>query len=223
MTTIQDIAKTITLHSFGKEEDAKVYVRIQDADKVLISYYNAYFNMIGQKFHRHPSLSSIVDWLKDNKGKGLFLYGACSQGKTILARYILPAIFSDKLHKIVNYYPMVEANRQPDEVKSHKIISLDDVGTEEMFTEYGNKRHSFNEIIDAVEQQDKLAIITTNYSYDDIEQRYGTRTLERILATCIPVCFNMCKDYYTCDKAKLYDGICNEEKCDSFCIASFRR
>lgn len=221
---MEQIQNTIekAIMNFGRFDIGnKVYVHVSDAASVLVTYYREYFKTTGETFHKHPSIRHIVNWLDDNKGKGLLLYGACSQGKTLLARHIIPAILYDKMHKISHYYRMVEANRIPDEVKGYKIIILDDVGTEEEFNEYGNKRHSFNEIIDSVEQKEKLAIITTNLTFDEIEERYGTRTLERILATCTPVCFNMCKDYYKCKKSKLFDDIC--DKCEDFSLASFRR
>lgn len=221
MNSINSLLTQMEKASFGKERDDRVYISISSPAQVLMQYYKAYFASVGETFYKHPSLQSVCDWLKDNHGKGLLLYGACSQGKTILAKHILPAVICDKLHKIVNYYRMVDANRTPDEVMTHKLIVLDDVGTEEIFSEYGNKRHSFNEIIDAVEQYGKLAIITTNMSFDDIERRYGTRTLERILATCTPICFNMCQKYYTCSKVKSLD-ICNEDRCSDFALVSFR-
>ena len=55
---------------------------------------------------------------------------------------------------------------------------------------YGNERHAFPELMDRAEQNGNLVVVSTNLSGEEIEQVYGTRTLERIKACCKRVNFN---------------------------------
>ncbi|WP_236264068.1 hypothetical protein [Dysgonomonas sp. Marseille-P4677] len=80
-------------------------------------------------------------------------------------------------------------NSRIDYVLSRHIISLDDIGTEEVCNQYGNKRLAFAEIMDAAEKYNKLLIVSTNLSVDDIRRRYGERVLDRIKATTHRVLF----------------------------------
>lgn len=201
----------------------KVNIKIKDAKNIMYRAFKWHFDARKEKFHPHPAYDKVADWLADNKGKGLFLYGNCGQGKTLLANYILPAVlyYYWNNRKVVNYYKMVDANKKLSEVISKHIIILDDVGVEEPYMEYGNKVNAFSEIMDAVEHKGKLIIITTNLNAKDIEARYGTRTLERIIATCKPICFNLCKYSDNCDSFKIYsENACT--KCAKFEPVSFR-
>jgi len=63
-----------------------------------------------------------------------------------------------------------------------KICSIDDIGTEEIRIEYGNKRELFFEIVDNAEKNSNLLIITTNLTGEEIKQRYGLRVYERLLS-----------------------------------------
>ena len=202
----------------------KVFFKVADAEDVLERALKWRFGLTGETYVYNPVYKEVADWLSDNKGKGLFMFGHCGQGKTILAHYILPAIFSYyvKPSKVMNYYPMVEANTKVDEVLKHHIICLDDVGVEEQYVEYGFKRNSFSEIMDAVEQKGKLVVITTNLSPEEIEARYGTRTIERIIATCRPICFNMCENYAQCKRDKMKEPT-ECENCNRFKPNSFRK
>ena len=84
--------------------------------------------------------------------------------------------------KIVNCYNAQEMNTKIDEVLKKKIISIDDIGTEEILVQYGNKRLAFLEVIDAVEKEGKLIILTSNLNHEQIIEKYGERTMDRILS-----------------------------------------
>ena len=61
-------------------------------------------------------------------------------------------------------------------------IYIDDIGTEEVSKVYGNVRCTFSELCDAAEQKGKLFIITTNLTANELEAKYGERTIDRLKA-----------------------------------------
>lgn len=149
-------------------------------------------HFLGERpLQRHEAYKDVARWLTNNEGKGLFLYGYCSQGKTLLSRYVLPAMLHHYCNKVVHFYTMTEANQKLDEVLGYHCLSIDDVGVEEQMVQYGQRRNAFDEIMDAAEKKGKLVIITTNLNKDQIIERYGTRTYERIKATTLPVKFGL--------------------------------
>lgn len=131
----------------------------------------------------------IVDWMTDNKGKGLLMFGGCGLGKSVIGMYILPLIIKDVHHKVVNIFNAQELNQRIDEILKLHIIYIDDIGTEDNLNSYGNKRMPFAELCDAAEKKGKLLILTTNLSIDELTTRYGDRVVDRLIATTKAVPF----------------------------------
>lgn len=176
---IQEVFAKMQAHSMHIPNDF-VSLNIDISKELFLAYFGA---IISRDVVWNDSYLQIIDWMKQNANKGLFLYGAHGTGKTILARYVLPAILLEHQRKVVRYFDMGEAARNIDEVMKNKIIALDDVGTESVTFEYGNKRLAFAEIMDRVEKDNKLVIITTNLDGKQLEEMYGRRTYERVVAT----------------------------------------
>lgn len=84
---------------------------------------------------------------------------------------------------------MQEMNHKLDEVLTKGIISLDDIGSEEMMIKYGERRLAFAEIMDAAEKSGKIVIVSTNLTSDQIRSQYGDRVLDRIKAITTRVLF----------------------------------
>jgi DNA replication protein DnaC len=128
----------------------------------------------------------------------LLLYGSCGLGKTMLARYVLPQILFhyNTPRKITHCYSITELNDEQtlNEALGFNILSVDDVGVEENMVVYGKRRNPFDEIMDAVEKQGKLIIITTNLTQKELTDRYGTRVMDRIKATTRRVVFDLYDD-----------------------------
>ena len=80
-------------------------------------------------------------------------------------------------------------NADIDAVKTKHIIYIDDVGTENLSVKFGEKRLAFCEIVDEAEKRGKLLIITTNLSLDEISQKYGERTMDRLVSITTRVKF----------------------------------
>lgn len=117
------------------------------------------------------------------------MYGDCGLGKSILGRYAIPAILLKYCRKVVTVYSMNDVNKDIDSVLSKPILSLDDVGTEDISAIYGNKRQAFSEIMDDVERNGKLIIISTNLNDSGLREKYSDRVMDRIMATTTRVKF----------------------------------
>ena len=62
--------------------------------------------------------------------------------------------------------------------------NIDDVGTEGLLNNYGEKRDMLAEIVHDAEYKHKLLILSTNLRADMFSQRYDERTLDRICGLC---------------------------------------
>lgn len=99
-----------------------------------------------------------------------------------MVRYVLPAILLKYFNKIVNVYDMQELNGELDDALEKRVLSLYDVGVEEVMNVYGNKRLAFAEVMDAAEKHGKLVIISSNLQEDDLRTQYGYRVVDRVRA-----------------------------------------
>ena len=165
--------------------DDKIYFKVENAKEKMMFLFEKFV----PGYQWVEEYDKVAEWLTDNKGKGLFLYGNCGRGKTMLAKYIIPALLLVECGKIVNYYDILDLKTKFDEVVRYKIIAVDDIGTEEVLVSFGNKTDIFSEIMDMVEKKSKLVIVTINYQKNQLEERYGKRVLDRIIATTFRVCF----------------------------------
>ncbi len=142
-------------------------------------------------FQDHKEYDKVAEWLEDTKGKGLFLYGKCGTGKTMLARKIIPSIFKEK-NKWFNIYEAYEMKDKFKEILAlscHNFV-LDDIGVEGTLNDFNKEEKFLPKIMDSVEKNGKLIIITTNLDGDDFLEKYGERTWERLKATTKPILFN---------------------------------
>lgn len=164
-------------------------INIPDSLKILDDALTVFLKIKNETYTRLPEYAKVAEWLEDNQGRGLFLYGNCGRGKTLLARYVIPAIMLRYYGKVVGVYDMNEVNTKIDEVIKRRFISIDDVGTESESVVFGERRMAFSEIMDAAEKRGILLIISTNLNHDDIKKRYGDRVFDRIVATTKRVAF----------------------------------
>lgn len=162
-------------------EPDKVYIKIQNAENLLKRGLDYFTNK--QAIWCEQNYRPIVDWMSDNKGRGLLLAGECGLGKTLIGMRILPLILNSMCRKIVACYKAQDLNTKPDEVLSKHIVYIDDIGTESISNIYGNKRVPFAELCDLAEQKGKLLIISTNFDVIHLAEKYGERTVDRLKAT----------------------------------------
>lgn len=189
MSSFEEIYNQMKQHSMKVPED-RVFIKIPDAETILSNAFMYFLGKEEKSLCWQPEYVEIANWLSDNKGRGLFMYGNCGRGKSLLGRYIIPAILMKYARKVVSTFDVQEMNANLDLALSKHILSLDDIGTEEMTNTYGNKRLAFAEIMDAAEKHGKLIIISTNLQPSEIQAKYGDRVLDRIIATTKRIPFN---------------------------------
>ncbi|MDH6309322.1 DNA replication protein DnaC [Dysgonomonas sp. PFB1-18] len=188
MKTFESIAADMRSHKIMLPEP-KIKIAIPDAEAVLQAGLNYFLSQEGREMKWLPEYAHIAGWLTDNKGRGLFLFGNCGRGKSLLCRYVLPAILLGYCQRVVSVFDTNEMNSRIDYVLTRHIICIDDVGTEEVSNVYGNRRQAFAEVIDAAEKQNKLLIVSTNLTVGEVRKRYGDRVLDRIKSTTQRVLF----------------------------------
>lgn len=172
----------------GVQLPEMVSIRIPDAEQRLRGGLDYFVNVFSrgevQKSEwNEKNYRPIVDWMTDNKGRGLLMVGSCGLGKSLIGKYILPYLIRDACRKVVNVFNAQELNSKPDEIIGYHIIYIDDIGTENVSNIYGNKRIPFMELCDATEQKGKLLMCSTNLTIEELKEKYGDRTVDRLKST----------------------------------------
>ena len=124
------------------------------------------------------SYDEVIDWLSDNKGRGLMLMGDCGLGKSTILNYVIPAIFRTKTNKMLTSVPAKELKEI--ERSDASFIIIDDLGTESIKNDYGTKIDAVADAISYAEDSSKTLLITTNLDAEDLKKRYDERTLDRL-------------------------------------------
>lgn len=145
---------------------------------------------VGERYKWLPEYEKVAEWLKNNQNRGLLCYGNCGRGKSVICCKVLPVLLSHYHKKILTVVDAQQMNDRLDEVKRNHLLCIDDVGTENVSVNFGNKRMAFSEIVDEAEKKGKLLVITTNLSLSEIKGKYGERTIDRLRAITTPVLFN---------------------------------
>lgn len=167
-------------------ENDPISFKVHNSEEFLRQSFE-YF--IGADYQFLPEYKRVVSWMENNKGLGMILYGSTGRGKTVISQKIMPVFFKMFFDMILKTYSASEMNKDLDLILDKRLLSIDDIGTEEQKFKYGEKRWAFPEVIDSIERNSGLIIVSTNLSADLIEKRYGIRTRERIRACCFPVMF----------------------------------
>lgn len=185
----EEIFEQMKVHGL-KVPNNKIIIRIPNAKIVLKNALEYFIGLDEKKMIWLPQYDQIAEWLEDNKGRGLLLYGSCGLGKTFLTRYVIPAIILKYHNKVVHSFDMTELNKEPDKVLAKHLIAIDDIGTEDISIRFGEKRSVVPEILDAAEKYGKLLLLTSNLGGEDLIKKYGNRTFDRILAVTKRIEFN---------------------------------
>lgn len=157
----------------------KVQIRIPNAKELL---WAGLRHFEGDNAKWLKEYEDVAKWLENNEGRGLLCYGNCGRGKSLICWKIIPLLLHHYHRKVISCYDSQQMNANIDEVKSKHLIYIDDIGTENVSIKYGEKRLAFSEIVDEAEKRGKLLIVTTNLSLEEIEQKYGERTMDRLVA-----------------------------------------
>ncbi len=154
--------------------------------------------LLGDEMKWLSAYDKVAEWLSDNKGRGLLCIGTGGLGKSIICCKVLPKILGCDI-------PVYTANNlgeHIDKALKERVVIIDDLGEESQaevwIKDSYKKRKPFQELCDAAEKEGILLIISTNLSttpIDDkrypssIKGKYGSKVLDRLRATTIPVLF----------------------------------
>lgn len=186
--SFNEIIEEMIRHGLPVPEKA-VQVSVPNAKELMQDMLNEIISRENRRMVWIKPYEQVAEWLTDNKGMGLFMYGNCGLGKSLLARYVIPALMLKYNRKVVSVYDTNTMNANIDEVLSKKIVCIDDVGTEDLSVRFGEKRLAFAEVMDVAEKKRNLIIATSNLTIDEILERYGERVLDRIKSTTKRVVF----------------------------------
>lgn len=166
-------------------------IAIPNARQELEDAMTAILSSMGEQLIWLPEYANVADWLADNKGKGLFLYGNCGRGKSLLARYAIPAIIRAFSRRIVSIVDCGSQQANLDDILRRKWIVLDDVGVEVDRIDYGTRRNIVVEAINKAQDDPAMMLImSSNLSGEAIRDRYGDRIYDRVKYLCHRVAFN---------------------------------
>ena len=147
------------------------------------------FESSGYHYSWLPQYEAILDWLCNNDGRGLLLYGSCGQGKTLMMKIILrllPLLYN------IQVLPMIDAVDLDSRIKElldyrYRIVAVDDLGTE-FISAFRNM--SFGMLVDRLEKKKGILIATTNLDFAAMYERYGERVCDRLKGLCRMIEFN---------------------------------
>lgn len=167
-----------------------VYIQIPNAREILKNGLDHFVSRNGQSASWLPEYEEISGWLENNEGRGLMCYGSCGRGKTLICQHIIPLLLSHYYRRIVSIYDSQEMNTNIDAVKRAHLVYIDDVGIESTSVKFGEKRVAFCEIVYEAERKGHLLMFTTNLSKAELAEKYGDRTMDRLIAITRPVLFS---------------------------------
>ena len=176
MRTIEDTFKDADYLQPKKFNRFKLGEREEIKD-MFIKAFKHYDRTIDVYEHL-PTYDLIIDWLCDNKGRGLMLMGKCGLGKSTILNYVIPAIFRTKTNKVLRSIPAKEIGAI--EKNDSLFIIIDDLGTESIKNDYGTKIDAVADAISYAEDSSKTLLITTNLDAGELKERYDERTLDRL-------------------------------------------
>lgn len=161
----------------------RLQINIPDAENVLRLGLS---ERMGSNFVWLPEYTKVVEWMKDNNGRGLLLKGNVGRGKTEIGRNILPAVINHHYSRIVNCYDAVDLSARKSEfLNNNWPLCIDDLGTEKD----AKSRDVFERLADQMEKRDRFLIVTTNLSGEDIRRIYGDRVFDRLKGNTTSITF----------------------------------
>ncbi len=168
--------KEFRSYSFGNKTECKTLLieTFIQVDKTLNE-----FKFLKEYFQ-------IIEWMTDTKGKGLALFGSVGSGKTIINSFVMPVLFYIKYNK--KLHPQVATKLTKESIEKWALV-IDDIGTEFIVNDYGTKIDMVTDAINNAENNARLLFLTSNLNKEELIERYGLRTFDRIKRLCKIVIF----------------------------------
>lgn len=169
-----DIVRKPNIYSFGDYDECR---------QLFESAFRAVDATV-RNFVFLPEYESIVKWMTNTDGKGLFITGNCGLGKSIIIKGVIPLIFKYKYNILVRPFSAADINEREREITQKPFICIDDIGIEPTRNLYGEKSEVFCNILDNAESKLKPLFVSSNMTSKDVLNRYGDRALDRIVRLC---------------------------------------
>ncbi len=145
-----------------------------------------------------PEYDQLVDWMTDSKDKGLLLMGDVGRGKSIIISGIIPVLLriKNKFTRVIHAQELTKPAKNSASSYGHHPESnldyllkcaypiIDELGVESRVNEYGEKSEGFNLILNNAERFHRPLFITTNLNSQQLLERYGERSLDRLNHLC---------------------------------------
>lgn len=141
------------------------------------------------EFHWLPEYNKVCDWMVNPDGKGLILSGNSGRLKSTIIMLVLPVLFKLKYNMVVRPIESESINEMWQKIIHNPVIIVDDAGVETFVNDFGAKHEPFSRLVDMCEKKSKVLIVSTNLNSEQLEQRYGSRTTDRLDRLCVPVAF----------------------------------
>ena len=132
----------------------------------------------------------VIRWLLEGEKTSLIIQGGIGSGKSVFARALANTIgvrnrspYFLEMGKIAK---TTEQDKEiPEYVFANKLVVFDDVGTEPTeVNAWGNHIELFNEIIYGRYPRRQPTIITTNFTQEEMRNKYGERIMSRLNEMC---------------------------------------
>lgn len=157
-----------------------------------------------EQYHHLPEYEDIIAWMISTQDKGLLLMGDCGRGKSVILNGVLPVLFRMKNRVLQPVHAQDMGREIPDQqtFRSHRpwlyidrllhssFPAIDELGVEPMLNDYGERYEGFNLGLNAAERYHRPVFITTNLCEEQIYNRYGERTMDRLAHLCRSVHFS---------------------------------
>ena len=137
-----------------KPDDGRLYLRAtRDAADLLMV---GLVQRVGEKAQWLDEYDDIAQWMTGNAGRGLMLIGDCGRGKSVITTEILPDLLergflTDAATGMQLAGPFIctakELRQRYKEALQHRIIVIDDVGTESVVNNFGEKTDYFSDLV----------------------------------------------------------------------------
>lgn len=132
-------------------------------------------------------LNLILDRMQGKVSKGVVLMGKPGVGKTTIMKERCEGRLMLSSNEIATYYMLdgIQKFVNPQAKLMFPVSCIDDLGTEIISSNYGNKLDLIPYLIQLLYQQGgEFVFYTTNLSYEELKERYGARVVDRLQEKC---------------------------------------